>query len=161
VLRPLLLVLVAVTVLLALVTTAGRVLVAWLPQLESRINLLLAGQAVEITGIEGRWHILNPVVHVQHVSFGGGHARDVTVEVDVMESALHSALIVRHLSAAQVELAPVRDANGHWRLGKGGTGAGAFPIEEFLRYSDGLRFPDIRVHFAASRDSDDSLAPLG
>ena len=160
-LRPLLLVLVAVTVLLALVTAAGRVLVAWLPQLESRINLLLAGQAVEITGIEGRWHILNPVVHVQHVSFGGGHARDVTVEVDVMESALHSALIVRHLSAAQVELAPVRDANGHWRLGKGGTGAGAFPIEEFLRYSDGLRFPDVRVHFAASRDSDDSLAPLG
>ena len=86
VLRPLLLLLIALTVLLAIVTTSGRALVAWLPQLESRINLLLVGRGIEVTDLDGRWHLLNPVVRVRQLSFPGGHASDVTMEMDVLES---------------------------------------------------------------------------
>jgi uncharacterized protein (TIGR02099 family) len=164
VLRPLSLVLIAVTVLLAIVTVTGRSLVVWLPQLEPRLNAYLAHSGIEITGLDGRWHLLNPVVHVEELRFRGGRAGDVTVELDVLESALHSTLIVRHLSAAQVELAPRRDANGHWRLGSdAGSGGDAFPIEDFLRYSDGIRLPDVRVRFADSTPgaSAELLAPLG
>ena len=46
VLRPLSLVLIAVTVLLAVVTATGRVLVAWLPQFEPRLNTYLAQSGV-------------------------------------------------------------------------------------------------------------------
>jgi uncharacterized protein (TIGR02099 family) len=162
VLRPLWLLLVAVTVLLAVVTMTGRVLVAWLPQLEPRVNALLVGRGIEIEGLRGHWHVLNPVVHVERLTFGGGRASDVTVEFDVLESALYSTLIVRHLSAARVELAPVRGSDGRWRLGAGG-GGGGFPLADFLHYSDGLRFPDVRVRFADPSRSDgaDSLAPIG
>ncbi len=162
VLRPLSLLLIAVTVLLAVVTATGRVLVAWLPQLETRLNSYLAASGVEISGLAGRWHLLNPVVHVDELRFEGGHASDVTVEMDVLESALHSALIVRHLSAAQIELTPRRDENGHWHLGRErGTEGGGFPIEDLLRYSDGIQFPDVRIRFAGSKDSANALAPLG
>ncbi len=150
-----LLVLIVATVLLAIVTASGRIVVAWLPQLESRINSLLAPSGVEIGGLEGRWHQLNPVVRIAQLRFRGGHATDVTVEVDVLESALHSALIVRHLSAAHIELAPQRDARGRWRLGDAApSSGGAFPIDDLLRYSDGMLFPDVRVRF-------DALAPSG
>ncbi len=164
-LRPVLLLLIAVTVLLAVVTATGRVIVAWLPQLEPRINSLLRGRGVEITGIEGRWHQLNPIVHVRRLTFAGGSANDVTLEVDVLESALHSTLIARHLSAAHVDLAPVRDSSGHWRLGTGGgEGAGSSGwVEDLLRYSDGLMFDDVLIRFAETAVSGqaESLTPLG
>ena len=117
VLRPLLLLLISLTVLLAIVTTTGRVLVLFLPQLESQINTLLLHRGIEVTGLRGRWHLLNPVIAVDHVRFAGGHVGGMTLEVDVLESALHSTLIARHLSAEVVELTPVRDVDGHWGLG--------------------------------------------
>ncbi|HTK98161.1 MAG TPA: AsmA-like C-terminal region-containing protein [Pseudomonadales bacterium] len=163
-LRPLSLMLIAVTVLLAVVTATGRVLVAWLPQLEPRLNTYLAPSGVEVMGLTGRWHLLNPVVHVNQLRFRGGRVSDVTLEMDVLESALHSALIARHLSAAQVELSPQRDATGHWYLGKAGSGGGGgTALEDLLRYSDGIRFPDVRIRFGRADvgDSTKSLALLG
>jgi uncharacterized protein (TIGR02099 family) len=164
VLRPLQLLLTALVVLLAIVTTSGRLLVAWLPELESRINTVLSGRGIELTGLDGRWHQLNPVIHVDQLRLPGGHASDVTMEVDVLESALHSTLIVRHLSAARIDLAPSRGGDGRWRLGDAAESSeGGFPIEDFLRYSDGLRFPDVRVRFEAPllRDGAASLAQFG
>ncbi len=162
-LRPALLLLIVVTVLLAIVTATGRVIVAFLPQLESRVNQLLVGRGAQITGIEGRWHHLNPIVHVQRLTFAGGSATDVTVEVDVLESALHSTLILRHLSVAHVDLAPVREASGHWLIGNGGGAADNTWVEDLLRYSDGLLFPDVRIRFAETAVSgrNESLTPLG
>src|SRR4029450_5696890 len=124
VLRPLSLVLIAATVLLAVVTVTGRVLVAWLPQFEPRLNTALAQSGVEISGLTARWHLLNPVVHVDRLQFRGGLASDGTVEMDVLGGALRNAVIVRHLSAAQVDLAPQRDENGRWHLGPGSAEGG-------------------------------------
>ncbi|MCX7065293.1 MAG: hypothetical protein NT024_12190, partial [Proteobacteria bacterium] len=162
-LRPLLLLLIALTVLLAIVTTSGRALVAWLPQLESYINTILIARGVELVGLRGGWHLLNPVIRVDRLRFAGGNASDVTMEVDVLESAFYSGLVLRHLSAALVELTPVHDVDGHWRLGDAGGATGGFPVAALLRYSDGLRFPNVRVRFAAAevRDGGESLAPLG
>ena len=162
VLRPLLLLLISLTVLLAIVTTSGRVLVLFLPQLESQINTFLLHRGIEVTGLRGRWHLLNPVIEVEHVRFEGGHVGGMTLEVDVLESALHSALIARHLSAEIVEVTPVRDVEGHWSLGSGARAAGGgFGPTDFLRYSDGLRFPLVQIHFAAgSRDMVTSLGDV-
>ena len=139
------------TVVLALAVVTGRIVVATLPQLEGRINAALHDRGVEIATLEGRWHFLNPVVHAREVRFDGGRASDVTVELDVVESALHGAVIVRHMSAAQVELAPLRDADGRWGLGspQPPSAGGGFPIEDLLRYSDGIEFPDVHVVFNA------------
>jgi len=163
VLRPLLLLLIALTVLLAIVTTSGRVLIAWLPRLESHINTILIPRGVELEGLRGAWHLLNPVIRVDHLRFAGGDASDVTMEVDVLESAFYSGLVLRHLSAARVELAPVHDVDGHWRLGKSGGAGGGVPFEALLRYSDGLRLPDVHIRFSAAevRDGVESLVPLG
>ncbi len=157
VLRPLSLVLIAVTVLLAVVTVTGRVLVAWLPHFEQRLNAALAQSGVEVSGLSARWHLLNPVVHADRLLFRGGRASDVTIEMDVLESALHSAVIVRHLSAAQIELEPRRDEKGHWYLGrKSSGGAGGSALENLLRYSDGIQFPDVRIRFERSASSDNA-----
>ena len=139
------------TALLALAVVTGRIVVATLPQLESRINAALKERGVELDGIEGRWHLLNPVVHARDVRFAGGRANDVTVELDVVESAVHGAFVVRHLAAAHVELAPQRDRDGQWGLGgpHAVSGGGGSAVDDFLRYSDGIEFPDVRVVFNA------------
>lgn len=160
-LRPLSLLLIALTVLLAVVTATGRVLVAWLPRFEPRLNTYLAQSGVEIAGLTARWHLLNPVVHLDQLQFRGGRASNVIVEMDVLESALHSALIVRHLSAEQIQLMPRRDQNGRWSLGgAGGGNAGGPALDDLLRYSDGIQFPDVRVRFESGGDAE-SLEPPG
>ncbi len=161
-LRLLLLLLASLTVLLAIVTTSGRVLVFFLPQLESQINTLLLGRGVELTGLRGRWHLLNPVITVDHVRFAGGHVARATLEVDVLESTLHSTLVARHLAAEAVELTPVRGVDGRWVLGNSGAApGGGFGATELLRHSDGMRFPHVRIQFAdGSRDSVVSLGEV-
>jgi uncharacterized protein YhdP len=113
VLRPLLFLLTAIAVLIAVVTTTGRILVAFLPRLEPQLNTLLVGSGIELGGVDGAWHWFNPVIRVKTVRFAGGHGRDVTVEFDVVESAMHSALVMRHVSAASIDLTPVQGADGH------------------------------------------------
>jgi uncharacterized protein (TIGR02099 family) len=142
-------VLTVVTTLIALGVLTGRVAVALLPQFEPRIEPALHERGIDIDALDGRWHLLNPVVHAREVRFDGGRASDVTIELDVLESALHRALVVRHLSATRVELAPWRDRDGHWGLGHGSpaTAGGGFDVNAFLRYSDGIELPDVRVVF--------------
>jgi uncharacterized protein (TIGR02099 family) len=162
-LRPLLFLLTAFTVLLAVVTTSGRVATALLPRFEARINTMLIGRGVEIGGLDGAWHWLNPIVRIDTLRFVGGRARGVTVELDVVESAIHGALVARHLSATSVELTPTRNADGRWRLGAGGGAAPAVSIDALLRYSDGLDFPDVRIVFMPAADAEGRSAetPLG
>jgi len=152
----------AVTTVLALAVVTGRIVVTTLPQLEGRINAALEDTGVELDGLDGRWHLLNPVVHARDARFAGGHASDVTVEVDVIKSALHGAFIVRHLSAAHVELAPLRDRDGQWQLGRpqGRPTGGGAALEDLLRYSDGVEFPDVRVVFNVAAAAG-STAPVG
>lgn len=162
VLRLLLFLLTGLAVLLAVVTTTGRVVVALLPRMETQLNTLLAGSGVELDGVAGAWHWLNPVVRIDKVRFNGGHARGVTLELDLVESAVHSAVVMRRLSAASIELTPVLDATGHWRLGSGGGNGPAVSLDALLRYSDGLDFPDVRIVFMPAEGADGvAAAPLG
>jgi uncharacterized protein (TIGR02099 family) len=149
VLRGVLFVVTVLTALVALAVLSGRVAVALLPQFEPQIEAALHARGIEIDALDGGWHLLNPVVHAREVRFDGGRASDVTVELDVLESALHRALIVRHVSAAQVELEPWRDHDGQWGLGHAAPTAGGdgFELSKFLRYSDGITLPDVRVVF--------------
>jgi uncharacterized protein (TIGR02099 family) len=163
VVRALLLLVTVATVLLAVVTTTGRVAVALLARYEPEINTLLRSRGVELGGLSGTWHWLNPIVRIDSARFVGGRASGITFEVDLLESAWHGALVARDLLVQRIDLAPLQDAAGHWHVGAaGGDGNGAAPaaFEALLRYSDVLQFPDVRVRFVAA-DAGPDDAPLG
>ncbi len=159
-LRPLLILLTIVTVLAATVTTAGRVLVNALPRFEARLNSLLVGSGVALTGIDGAWHGLNPLLRADEVSFPGGRARGITMEVDLLESAIRSALVMHYLAAERVELTPARGTDGAWHLGAGGGESQALSIEALLRHSDALELPDVRVQFVERTGTPNTVGEL-
>ena len=97
-----------VTVLIAIVTSTGRMLVPWLDDLEPQINSLLGARGIELRGFNGDWRGLNPIISAHSIRFNGGYARDVVLELDLLESALHSALVARRVSVGTVEVALVR-----------------------------------------------------
>ena len=97
ILRPLFLFLTIAAVVLALVTTTGRVFVALLPRFESQINALLVPFAVELSGLKGEWRNLNPVIYVDSARFSGGRARGFRIEVDLLGSAANNTLVAERL----------------------------------------------------------------
>src|SRR4051812_2649447 len=116
------------TALLAVTILLGRIAVATLPLFEDRIAAIARERGIEIVGLAGHWHLFNPVVHVDDVHFAAGRAHDVTAELDVFESAFRRAWIVRRISAAQIDVQPLRDKDGLWSLGGRPAAGGGGPI---------------------------------
>ena len=114
-LRPLFVFITFVLVLTALVQASGRFTMATLHLFESEINALAETQGVSLRGLTGDWHYFNPVVRVAEVSFPGGSAQNVRLELDLLESAWHNALVARHLAAGDVALRLKQTATG-WAL---------------------------------------------
>jgi uncharacterized protein YhdP len=143
-----------VTVLIAIVTSTGRMLVPWLDDLEPQINALLGDRGIELRGFNGDWHGLNPIISAHSIRFNGGHARDVVVELDLLESALHSALVARRVSVGTVEVALVRSPEGIWQPGGQPLVGLPISIEALVRESDAISLPNIRVRFFNQRAED-------
>ena len=105
--------------LLALIQFSGRISLALLEVFEPEINRVLQSLNVQTQGLQGDWRGLNPVIRAQRIEFAAGHAQQVELELDLLESMLRSALIPRRLHADAVEVHVVRDADG-WRLRSAG-----------------------------------------
>ncbi len=151
VLRPLLFFVAFVTVLLAMVTTVGRGAVLFLDRAEGPLNAMLDSHSVELRGLRGSWHRLNPVIHVDHVRFDGGGARGVRFELDLIRSAFHGGPVARRFDADRMDVVVTRDDAG-WRVGAGADGElGSDHLVTFLRSSREIAVPDVRLRFVDVR----------
>lgn len=143
-----------VTVLIAITTSTGRVLVLWLDDLEPQLNSLLDARGIELRGFKGDWRGLNPIISADSIRFNGGQARDVTFELDLLESALHSSLVARRLDIGAMELALVRNPDGVWQLGGEPIRALPISIAALLWESDSISMPNLRLRFYDQRPDD-------
>ncbi|NJN51199.1 MAG: hypothetical protein HC809_04875 [Gammaproteobacteria bacterium] len=149
ILRPLALLVNLLAIVLATVTLAGRVLVTWVDEFEGEINALLSPRDVELRGLAASWHGLNPVITATSVRFPGGHVANAAVELDLIETALNSAVVARYLSLESLKLMVVRSADGRWGLAGGGRPQGdTFNALPLLMASDQLAIERIEVALA-------------
>ena len=138
--------LVAAAVVLAVALTAGRLFVAFVPTLEGDVNAALRGTGVELEGLSARWHWTNPVVQIDEVRFTGGRAHAVQAELDLPESLWELDAVLRVASVKSLELVAVHLPDGRWTLGhRAPEPRGDFEIDDWLRHSDALGLPDIKV----------------
>ncbi len=162
-LRPLVLLAGFLAVALAIITTAGRIVVTFVDEFESELNSLLAARDIRVSGLQATWHHLNPVVRVASLRFPGGHAEDVAFELDLLETAINSAIVARYLSVGALRLMVVRMEDGRWSLGGTGAQPGAgFDALPLLLDSDHLDVERIEVALARSvTDGADAVEVLG
>jgi len=104
-------------VLLALVQVTGRVLMPWVSNLEGRINLLLADQKIEISGLEGDWSQLNPVLRLASLRLPAGEMTGLILQPDLLESALRGSLVMRRARVDNGHIALARTEHGWWLAG--------------------------------------------
>ena len=145
-----------VAVLIAITTSTGRVLVLWLDDLEPQLNSLLSARGIQLRGLSGDWRGLNPIISADRISFNGGYARDVVFELDLLESAMHSALVGRRLDIEALEVALVRNADGVWQPGGQPLRGLPFSITSLFQESDSISVPDLRLRFYNERSDDQS-----
>ncbi len=104
-------------VLLALVQVTGRLFMPWVTSLEGKINLLLAEQKIEITGLEGDWSALNPIFRLASVRLPAGEMSGLVLQPDLLESALRGTWVMRRVRMDNGHLALARTENGWWLAG--------------------------------------------
>lgn len=134
VIRPLFVFLTLAMIVLACFQLSGRVLFALLGELEASANQWLAPQQVHISGLEGDWRQINPVVRIDTIDLPAGRLSDVRVEIDWLESLVRNRLVLRQVNVAEGRLL-LTSENGGWRLvgAQGGADFDPFPT---LYHSD-------------------------
>ena len=125
-----------VLVLTALLQVTGRIGVLFVHHLEPQLNELLAERNVTVSGLRGNWRYLNPGIKIAKLSLPAGELHEVNVELDLLESALRGALILRRGFVQDATIAVVRTESG-WTLA-GMQGGGDFDTWPLLRHSDEL-----------------------
>ena len=141
----------------------GRLLVAALPQLETRVNAWLEPRDAAVHGLWGSWRLLNPIVGAASLTLAGAEFHDVALELDVAESLWRNRIVARRfeVGAARIRL---EEGSSGWRLA--GTADGAGPdLQAFFLHSDEVRLA-ARIEFAANEargavDLDFSALNLG
>lgn len=103
-------------VLLAVVQLAGRITMANIDRLEPRLISELSRFGVVPAGLQGRWHRLNPVLHIAELQIPGGHVRDLYVEIDFLESLYRGALTFRRLASPSASVTVFRDGSGVYSI---------------------------------------------
>ncbi|MEM7078652.1 MAG: AsmA-like C-terminal region-containing protein [Pseudomonadota bacterium] len=133
-LRPLWLLLVFTTVLLAVVQVAGRISLGMLSIFEDELNVVLGTYDVEVSGLQGGWRHFNPTIAATSVRFGAGEVRDAALEVDLLRTLWHGAVVLRS-GSAEASIHLDKHADG-WRLrGEEGT-TPDFDLDALWRYSE-------------------------
>ncbi len=137
-LRPLLVILTLGMLVVALFQVAGRVTAALLDGAQPVVNRLLAPRGIRVTGLEGDWRMLNPILRLDRVELPGGRLDGLVVEIDMVESVLRGTLLARRLKVADVRLHFEKPDGEPWRLPWSGGGAGELDPLPFLRHSSQL-----------------------
>ncbi len=137
-LRPLLVILTLGMLVVALFQVAGRVAAALLDGAEPVVNRLLAPRGIHISGLEGDWRMLNPVLRLDRVELRAGRLDGLVVEIDMVESVLRGTLLARQLKVEDVRLHFEKPDGEPWRMPWSGGGAGERDPLPFLRHSSQL-----------------------
>jgi uncharacterized protein YhdP len=156
VLRPLLVVLTLAMLVIALFQSAGRLGFMLLDEGELAINQWLSGQRLQVTGLEGSWRLLNPVVRVDRVDLPAGYLADVAIELDWLESLVRNRFVARRLVVGDAHVLVERSSAGQWRM-VGTAAGGEFDLSGLLYHSDELRLSGS----IALRREGDKASPTG
>ncbi len=133
VLRFILVLLTLGTLVVALFQSVGRVGFLLLDRLEPAVNELFAAQRIQVSGLQGDWRALNPVVRIERLDLPAGFIADVEVELDAVRTIMWSRPVARRLRVGDLDLALEKPAVGSWRLaGFAGGGGGLEPLDFIL-----------------------------
>lgn len=132
--RPLFVFLTLAMIVLAFFQVSGRLLFAVLDDLEIGVNQYLSPQQIVISGLEGDWRQINPVIRIDAVELPAGYLNDIRVEIDWLESLVRNKLVLRELSLAGGRLL-LSNEQGGWRL-LGTQDGGDFDPFPTLYHSD-------------------------
>ena len=145
VVRPLFVFMTLAMIVLAFFQVSGRLLFSVLDELEMAINQWLAPQQILISGLEGDWRQINPVVRINSIEMPGGYLNGLHVEVDWLESLIRNKLVLRHASLSEGRLLLTSEGDGGWRL-VGAQGGGEFNPFSTLYHSDQIEV-SLRIGF--------------
>ena len=136
--RPLLLLVTVALVIFAVFQSAGRFAFSALGFYADELNLVAREFGVQMKGLDGSWSGFNPVLRATRVVFAGGHADQVYVELDVLESLYRGAMIPARVRANKVFLDVAQTESG-WGLRGSLIGQDLPDIAEAVRHVDDLR----------------------
>ncbi|TNF89001.1 MAG: hypothetical protein EP301_03830, partial [Gammaproteobacteria bacterium] len=134
VVRPLFVFVTLAMIVLAFFQVSGRLLFALLEDLEMGVNQWLSPQQILISGLEGDWRQINPVVRIASIDLPAGNLKNLHLEIDWLESLIRNRLVLRHLSLAEGRLLLTSEGGG-WRL-LGAEGGGEIDPFPTLYHSD-------------------------
>ncbi|MCZ6641852.1 MAG: DUF3971 domain-containing protein, partial [Gammaproteobacteria bacterium] len=140
ILRPLLIILTLAMLMVALFQSVGRLTFLVLDDLETTANQWLSGIQVELSGLEGRWRMLNPVVMIDRVDLATGYVADVVVEIDWLESLLRNRTVARRLIIGSADLTFEQTPSGRWRIAGSTADPTNFDFFALFYQSDELSF---------------------
>jgi len=139
----------------ALFQSVGRLGVLVLDDLELAANQWLSAQQIRVSGLEGSWRLLNPVVMIDRIDLPAGHLADVVVELDWIESLIRNRFVARQLIVRDAQVL-VERRDGKWQLA--GAGAGAeFDFSGLLYQGDEL---SLNGSVALRREDEQASAPI-
>ncbi|MCZ6869134.1 MAG: hypothetical protein O7G84_06495, partial [Gammaproteobacteria bacterium] len=149
-------------VVLAVLVTAGRIMVERVDRFEAEIVRSLErslGGRVELEGLVGGWSILSPVVRVEHARVLAPDSGEAVLEIDnlvfeldIVESIGRWTVLASSMVVDRVEASIVQSDEGAWHLeGLPARRAGrsTTPIIDFLVHSDQVIVRDGRVRIDA------------
>ncbi len=157
VVRPLFVFLTLAMIVLAFFQVSGRLLFGVLGDLEAGINQWLSPQQIFITGLEGDWRRINPVLRIESVSLPAGELEGVHAEIDWLESLIRNRLVFRRIGLADGRLMLARNEQGWGLLGSRGTGA--FEPFPTLYHSDQIDV-NLTLGFAGDEGTSESADDL-
>ena len=155
VLRPVLVVLTLGMLVVALFQSVGRLGVLVLDDLELAANQWLSAQQIRVSGLEGSWRLLNPVVMIDRIDLPAGHLADVVVELDWIESLIRNRFVARQLIVRDAQVL-VERRDGKWRLA-GSVAGGEFDFSGLLYQGDEL---SLNGSLALRREDEQASAPI-
>jgi len=136
VVRPLLVLVTLAAIVMAFFQVTGRLFFAVLDDMEVGINQWLLPQKILVSGLEGDWRLINPVIRIESIAMPAGELSGVYVEVDWLESLIRNRFIFRDLRLSEGRLLLARE-EGTWRL-LGSRGGGDLEVFPTLYHSDQL-----------------------
>ena len=91
-------------VLFTIALSAGRLFSLYPEHVQDFVNSRLADQGIEISGLKSDWRLTNPIIEIDHIRLPEGSARNVVVEVAVLESLIRNQFVARRLFIDELDL---------------------------------------------------------
>ncbi len=148
--RPLLILLTLTALVFASLQVGGRVLMWLLDDLEVAANQWLWSQGIEVSGLQGEWHQLNPVIRIGRIDLPAGHVEGVYVEIGLLETLWRSTPVARQFAIEQGQIDFEHSDTG-WRF-RGGLGSFDFDLSDLVYHSDGIDIAS-RLGFSSAAGS--------